>query len=313
VATSEQLVQHASKLRVRLVYGGLCLIWGTTWLAIRVLVQEVPPLRAAAIRFVIGAFVLAPLVLWRRPALPHSRREWRALFILGITAQAMQFGLLFWAEQFVSSSMTAVIFSATPLTVALLTPWLTGKSVPRGAILSLLVAMGGIAYLFQIDLRATPQTFTGGLLILGAVLSSAFTSVFAKKEVSGVDPSLATGVQLMVGAAILSTLSAAVESGKSSEWTTRSIGALLFLAVFGSAIAYAGYYWLLRHVPAYKASTIALVVPFIAILEGALILREMITLHMFTASVVVLGAVAVALFARSDEPAELRLSGPRAP
>jgi drug/metabolite transporter (DMT)-like permease len=299
------------KVRVRLAYATLCLIWGTTWLAIRVLVQEVPPLRAAAIRFVLGVLILTPLLLWRRPAMPKTNREWRALAILGVTIQALQFGFLFWAEQFVSSSMTAVIFSATPLTVALLTPWMTGKSVPRAALMSLLVAMGGIAYLFQIDLIATPQTFLGGLLVLGAVLSSAFSSVFAKRETVGIDPAIATVVQLVIGAVLLFALSAIVEAGKPSNWTAQSVGALVFLSVFGSAVAFVVYFWLLKHIPAYKASTIALVVPFIAILEGAFILRELITLHMFIASVVVLGAVGVALFAQSDKPAELKLSSPR--
>jgi drug/metabolite transporter (DMT)-like permease len=292
--------------RVRLAYLTLCAIWGSTWLAIRVLVQEVPPLRSAAIRFIVGALVLAPLLLWRRPALPRTNREWRALLVLGVTAQALQFGLLFWAEQFVTSSMTAVLYSAGPLTVALLTPWMTGKSVPRNAIISLLVAVGGIAFLFHVDLRATPQTMIGGLLILGAVLSSSYSSVFAKRETTTIDPAIATLGQLLVGSALLFTVSAFVEADKPSHWTTQSIAALLFLSVFGSAVAFVLYYWMLRYMPAYKASTIALVVPFVAILEGSLLLQELITIQMLIASVVVLGAVAFTLRAQAETPVSLR-------
>jgi len=295
--------------KVRLVFGLLCLIWGTTWMAIRVLVHDVPPLRAAALRFVIGVAVLGPLIWMRRPAIPHKPGEWRVIVLLGLTIQALPFGLLFWAEQYVTSAMTAVLYSSAPLIVALLTPWMTGRSVPRAALYSLLVAIGGIAFLFQVDLRATPQTLAGGLMIMVAVLSSAFSVVLAKRELAGVDTAVSTIVQLFIGAGLLFAASAVIESTRSSDWSRSSVLALIFLGVFGSAVAFVSYYWLLNHIPAYKASTINLVVPFVSMLEGSLILRELITLPMFIASVVVLGAVAFALLAPPDHPTELRLSG----
>jgi drug/metabolite transporter (DMT)-like permease len=295
--------------KVRLVFGLLCLIWGTTWMAIRVLVHEVPPLRAAALRFVIGVAVLGPLIWIRRAAMPRKRGEWRVIVLLGLTIQALPFGLLFWAEQYVTSAMTAVLYSSAPLIVALLTPWMTGRSVPRAALYSLLVAIGGIAFLFQVDLRATPQTLAGGLMIMVAVLSSAFSVVLAKRELAGVDPAISTIVQLLIGAGLLFAASAVIESTRSSDWSRSSVLALIFLGVFGSAVAFVSYYWLLNHIPAYKASTINLVVPFVSMLEASLILRELITLPMFVASVVVLGAVAFALLAPPDHPTELRLSG----
>jgi drug/metabolite transporter (DMT)-like permease len=299
--------------RVRMAYVTLCAIWGSTWLAIRVLVQEVPPLRGAAIRFVVGSLVLTPLLLWRRPALPKTKREWWALLVLGVTAQALQFGLLFWAEQYVTSSMTAVLYSTAPLTVALLTPWMTGKSVPRAAISSLLVAVGGIAFLFQVELRATPQTLIGGLLVLGAVLSSSYSSVFAKRETTAIDPAIATVGQLLVGSVLLFAVSGIAEGDTPSQWSTQSVAALLFLSVFGSAVAFVLWYWILRYMPAYKASTIALVVPFVAILEGSIFLQELITLHMLVASIVVLGAVALTLRAQAETPVSLVAARPQAP
>jgi drug/metabolite transporter (DMT)-like permease len=184
---------------------------------------------------------------------------------------------------------------------------MTGKVVPRTAVYSLLVASGGIAYLFQVDLLATASTLVGGLMILGAVFSSAFSVVYAKRETMGVDPAVSTTLQLSIGSLLLFAASWMFERDQTSNWTMPALLALIFLSVFGSAVAFVSYYWLLRHIPAYKASTISLVVPFVAILEGSLLLREVITLHMFTASVVVLGAVALTLRAESDEPTELKL------
>lgn len=285
----------------------LCAIWGSTWLAIRVVVRDFPPFRAAALRFVIGAVLLFLLAMVQRAPLPANRREWSAIAILSVTMMALPYGLIFWAEQHITSSMTAVLYSSLPLTVALITPAMTGRPVPRAAIYSMLVAIGGIALLFQVDLRASVNTFLGGTAVLIAVLSSAFSSIFAKKNTSNVHPVVATGLQLIIGSAFLGIVSILMESQQPSVWTRSSLAALIFLATFGSAVAFAVFYWLLRHMHAYQLSTINLITPFVAIAEGALILHEFITGMMLLAAVVVLGAVGFVFKAESDEPSQLNL------
>ena len=286
----------------------LCAIWGSTWMAIKIVVHDVPPFRAAAARFLIAAALLALVAVAQKAPWPRSLRDWRAVLVLSITMMALPYGLIFWAEQHVSSSITAVLYSSTPLVAALLTPWMTGRSVPRAAVYSLLVAVGGIAILFQVDLLASPDMLLGGLAVLVGVVSSSWSTVYAKKEAHEVDPIVSTGVQLFVGGSVLALLSLGVERGQPSDWRTSSVLALLFLAIFGSAIAFVFYYWLLRHLDAYKASAVNLIVPFVAIVEGALILHEMVTPMMLLSAVVVLGSVAVALKAQSDEHSQLNLS-----
>ncbi len=114
-----------------LAFATLCLIWGSTWMAIRVLVHDVPPLRAAAIRFVLADFFLIVIVLAKKLRWPQTRQQWRALIVLGITFIGLPYGLLFWAERRITSSLTAVIYSAAPLVVALFTPLMTHQRVPR--------------------------------------------------------------------------------------------------------------------------------------------------------------------------------------
>src|SRR5260370_3432730 len=134
---------HATSFLTRgqlLGYIILCLIWGSTWLAIRILVRDVPPLEAAAIRFLIGAMLLLGMAFLQKRKWPQDARQWNALFVLGFTIMAIPSGLLFWAEQYVKSSMTAILFSASPLVLALLTPLLTHRKVPRTAVLAMAVA-----------------------------------------------------------------------------------------------------------------------------------------------------------------------------
>lgn len=277
-------------------------------MAIRVVVRDIPPLRAAAIRFVIASVILLAVAFAQKASLPAGRREWWATFVLSITMMAFPYGLLFWAEQHITSSITAVLFSSLPLMVALLTPAMTGKPVPRAAIYSMLVAAGGIAILFQVDLRATLKTLLGGTAVLIAVFSNAYSYLYAKRETLAVHPVVGTGLQLIIGSAFLGIASLVLESGQPTHWTRSAIASLIFLATFGSAIAFAVFYWLLRHMPAYKLSSLNLVVPFVAIAEGALILHEAITPMALLASVFVLGAVGFVLRAENDELAQLNLS-----
>src|SRR5579864_9417858 len=127
-----------------LAYVGICLIWGSTWGAIRLLVLDVPPFRAAAIRFLLAAGILFGIVFSRNRKFRISRRQWFALITLGFTMMGLPYGLLFWAEYRITSSVTAVLFSSSPLVVALLTPVMTHSRVPRRAVFAMLIALGGI-------------------------------------------------------------------------------------------------------------------------------------------------------------------------
>lgn len=291
-----------------LAFAALCAIWGSTWLAIRIVVRDVPPLRAAASRFLVAALLLGVVIFGRSLRWPENAGQWRALAILSVTMMALPYGLIFWAEQHISSSVTAVLYSALPLATSLLTPVMTQRRVPRAAVYASLVAVGGIAILFDVgNLQASADTFLGGVMVLVAVVSSAGSAIYAKKETGKIQPVVSTALQLFGGACVLGLLSLIFERHAASTWTPSAVIALLFLSTFGSAIAFAIYYWLLRYMDAYKIATVNLVVPFVAILEGSLVIHEMVTGMMVVAAAIVLGAVGFVLKAESDEPSQLNL------
>lgn len=279
----------------------LCCIWGSTWMAIRVLVRDVPPLWGAGLRFAIAAVMLMVWVGARRLPLPATPRQWRANLVLGLTMMAAPYGLLFWAEQHITSSMTAVMFACLPLFVAFFTPLMSEHSVPSRALVSMFVGATGLGILFYRDLSATPETIFGGLAVIAAVISSSWSSLYAKKENAGMHPVVSTTLQLTIGAALLFLASGVMEAGRESRWTGTAWASLWFLAVVGSGVAFAVYYWLLKRMRPYQLSTISLVVPIVAMSEGALLLREPIPLTMIFAAVVVLGAVVTVLRAEAAE------------
>jgi drug/metabolite transporter (DMT)-like permease len=273
-----------------------------------VLVLEVPPLRAAAVRFSLAAIVLMAIALARRGKVPVTAKHWRAAIILGFTMMAVPYGLLFWAEYRISSSMTAVLYSSCPLFVALFTPLMTKSHVPRQAVFAMLIAMGGIAALFYTELSSSPSLLAGGAAIMVAVLISSWSSVFAKRELNGLDPLVGTAIQFAVSSAVLFLGSVTLEKNIPSHWSASSIGALLFLALFGSVIAFSLYYWLLGSMHAYQLSTTNLIVPLVAMAEGGLLLREAVSLWMLLAAVLVLVAVVAVLKAQAEEEIPIALA-----
>lgn len=293
-----------------LAYAALCAIWGSTWLAIRVLVHDVPPLWGAAVRFAVAAIPMLVWMAFRRPPLPRTRAAWKANLVLAVTLMTIPYGLLFWGEQHVTSSMTALLYSCMPLVVSLLTPFMIGRSVPRRAVQSMVVAVGGLAVLFYRGLAATPETLLGGLAVLAAMTFSGWSLIYARREIAGHDPVVSTGVQLVVGGHLLFLGSLLWEGNRASNWTGTAVLAILFLAIFGSAAAFALYFWLLRHMEPYQLSTIALVVPIIAIVEGWVFLGESIPPLMLLAAAVVLGAVASVLRVEEEQLQELVLEEP---
>ncbi len=292
---------NASFSRAQLLgYVSLCLIWGSTWLAIRIVVHDVPPLRAAALRFLFAGAALLVIAFLQKRRWPSGPAQWNTIFVLSFTIMALPYGLLFWAEQHVTSSMTAVLYSAMPLAVALLTPAMTQHKVPRRAVYAMVVAFGGLLTLFYADLSTSRRALLGGIAVLGSMVLSSWSVVYAKQRLREVDSVVATGLQLLLGSAALLWGTWVLEAHRHAVWTNQALVAMAFLTIFGSAAAFVIYFWLLKKLQPYQLSTISLIVPLIALLEG-LLAGERIPLLMLVAVMVVLASVRSVLRAEVEK------------
>ena len=283
-------------------YISLCLIWGSTWLAIRVVVRFIPPLEAAALRFMAAGALLLFVALLQKRAWPRGASQWNALLVLSVSIMAVPYGLLFWAEQHVISSMSALLYSAMPLTVSLFTAGMMRRKVPRGAVLAMLVAFGGLCTLLY-DLRVNRMALIGAVAVLVAMAMSSWSVVYAKQRLHDVDAVVSTGLQLLLGSVVLLWGTWALEAHRHAVWTSTSILAMAFLTIFGSAAAFVIYYWLLKQLLPYQLSTISLIIPLVALVVG-LLDGERLTLMMVVAIVVVLGSVRSVLRAEQEKEPE---------
>ena len=267
-----------------------------------------PPIRGAAFRFAVASVILSVLIAWKRLPLPN-RRELRDLLVLSVTMMALPYGLLFWAERSIASSTTAVLFSSLPLATAALTPWMTGVGVPRRTVFAIVVAFGALPGVFSGVLRASPQQIPGMLAVLAAVLCGAWASLFAKQRISGVHPVVGVGVQFACAAVLLFAVGAVAERSKPAIWTGPAIWSMCFLVLCGSVIAFSLYYWLLRHMEATQLATVQLVVPVIAIAEGALLGKERVPVTVMAAAACILACVFVVITTDQKEDAFVSIAG----
>ena len=186
------------KSRVILAMLTLCAVWGSTWMAIRVLVTAAPPMRSASLRFLLASALLVPVIGGMRLAWPAGR-ELRSVLLLSFSMIAVPSALTFWAEQRLSSGLTALIFGAMPLLTAVLTPWMAGRSVPRAAWQAMIIGLGGLGFVMSGAISTSLWQAVGAFAVLCAVTLYAWSSVYAKQTLKHVHPFLSTSIQFFFG------------------------------------------------------------------------------------------------------------------
>ena len=284
----------------------MSIVWGSTWMAIRVLVIAVPPMHSAALRFLLAAVILLPFIQFKKLPWPTGHGL-RATLLLSLTMIAVPSALTFWSEQRLSSGLTALIFGAMPLMTAVLTPIMAGRSVPRTAWQAMIVGLGGMGLVLSGAISTSLWQVVGALAVMAAVALYAGSSVYAKEELQGVHPFVSTAIQFFLGGIWLAIGSLIFERGRTSTWSMQAIVALVFLSVFASALSFTLYYWLLHHIEAYQLTSLQLVVPIIAVGEGAFFMREPVPWTMIAGAAVVLGSVVFVMRAKASDEKEIAL------
>jgi drug/metabolite transporter (DMT)-like permease len=210
------------------------------------------------------------------------------------------------AEQYISSSLTAVLFGSFPIFVALLSHWLLPSDKLRGyAWPGMALGLAGVAVISWHSLELSGDLFRGSLLAVLASLASATGVVFHKKHAVKVDIVVAATIQMTLGCTVLLCGALLTESFADLIWTPQSIGSILYLAVFGTVIAFLGYYWLMTHINVVSAAMIAFVTPLVATLIGVAFFAESFTLPMAAGAAMILTSVALVSWSRRPQAAVL--------
>jgi drug/metabolite transporter (DMT)-like permease len=270
-------------------------VWGSTYLAIRYMVQTLPPLFGAGVRFVLVGAILLPILAWRRGpgVLRPTKAELLSCGFVGLMLPGAN-AVISVAEQKVASGVAALLVASVPLWVVLLRR-LFGEAVSRRSIGAVLVGFAGVALLAKPQGQATVLAL---LSCVGGALMWAFGS-FASPRISlPRDPFVSTAWQSLLGG--LAALLAALVAGEFGDihparWSTDSILGLAYLVTFGSLLAFTAYAWLLQNAPVSKVSTYAYVNPVIAVFLGWLFLSEPISAITVVGAGIIVASVALVL------------------
>lgn len=273
----------------------LCIVWGSTYLAIRVGVAEFPPALFAGIRFVIAGSLLLTVALLLGRRLPARRRDWVTNGIVGVLLLFCGNGLVVWAEQFTPSGVAAIIVVTVTLWLALFDAVMPGsRTRPTWRqVVGLLAGFGGTLLLVDADLGALRRTdWRGPLALTSAAAAWALGSVFSSRRPSEASAEINSALQMLAGGLALAVLGLVLGEAGRLHWAPRGVGALAYLIVFGSLVGYSSYVYVLRHMTPTVAGTYSYVNTVVAVLLGWLILGEHITGRTIGAMVIVLGSVA---------------------
>jgi drug/metabolite transporter (DMT)-like permease len=289
---------HRPTWKTLLAFAIIYFVWGSTFLAIRVGVREVPPFLLAAIRFLIAGLVLYGWMNARGERSP-TRRQWLSASLLAFLIFVLDYGLLFWAEQRVPSGIAAVMMATIPVFMAFSEIiFLRTQKLTARLALALLVGIGGVAVLMSrsLNLGSTPIDRTGAMALIIAAVSWSTASVLTRKLPLPPSKVMSSGAQMLTGGVLLALTAGALGEFRGFHPQSVSVGAwlaLLYLIVAGSIIGFTAYVWLIHHESPTKVGTYAYVNPVVAVLVGYFLGGEDLGLRTILGTLLILISVVV--------------------
>jgi drug/metabolite transporter (DMT)-like permease len=299
-----------------LAFATIYLVWGSTFLAIRVGVHEVPPFLLAALRFVVAGLVLFLWMLAHGEPSPN-RRQWASVFLIALLIFVLDYGLLFWAEQRVPSGIAAVMMATIPVFMALSEIlFLRTQQLTLRLSFALLVGIAGVAVLTSPSLGQLGEVGgaaidkRGAIALIFASMSWSVASALTRKLPLPDSKVMSSGAQMLAGGLLLAITSAGL--GEFHDFNPSAISAyawlaLLYLIVAGSILGFTAYVWLIHHQSPTRVGTYAYVNPVVAVILGYLLGGEALGLRVVLGAFFVLMSVIVITTTRGKSP------GPSAP
>ncbi len=281
-------------MKARVVWLILCCIWGSTWLFIKLGLADLPPLTFAGIRFLVASLILSAMILARGVRWPRTRHDWLLIAIVGFLQFTLNYGLVFWGEQYISSGLAAVLQSTFPafgLVIAHL--YLPYERMTLAKVVGVLLGVLGIVIIFSDQLSiAGHMALFGSVALVASAFFGSYSNVLVKAYATKIDPQVLAAGQMTFGFPPLLILGIATEGNPFHfHWTMRALISLAYLVVVGSVIAFGLYYWLVRHMEVTKTMLIALVTPVVAVVLGMMVLHERLNWRLFAGAACIISGI----------------------
>ena len=274
----------------------LCTIWGSTWLVIKVGYGGLGPFTVAAVRFLVAGLALAALMPLLGARWPSGRAEWALVLWVGVILFGADYGLIYWAEQFLDSSLTAILFATLPLVTAVCAHiYLPGDRLTPRKLAGTLLAFAGVSLLFGGRVRIDTASTWPMAAVLASAVCAAAAAVASKRHGAAMHPATLNAPAMLAGAAAL--FGTALVAGEPVAWPgdVATWLAVVYLALFGTVITFLIYFALLKTWSVTSLSFISVFTPLVALVLGFVVLGERPSAWTAGGTVLVLTGVTVAL------------------
>lgn len=275
----------------------ICVVWGTTYLAIRVSLETIPVALLAGFRWATAGVLMTALLRLFGERLP-PRTEWGSIAVIAFLMHVVGNGMVVWAQQHVPSGLTAVIIAMVPFWAVFVEAWLPrGERLTRQSFVGLLVGFAGIVILLwpQITVggREGRMFVAGALALQCACLAWSLATSYSKRRSLKVNPFASAALQMLFSGAAFLLIGTLLGNWQQLSFTPRTVGGILYLIVFGSMIGFSAYFYALKYLPVSTVSLYAYVNPVIAVVLGTLVLGEPFSLRIVVAAMFVFGGIAI--------------------
>jgi drug/metabolite transporter (DMT)-like permease len=286
----------SERIRIYIAFATACLVWGSTWLAIKVGLSGVPPFLGAGLRFFIASIILYVIVKARRIEIPMTSDAKKIYVVLIVLSYTIPFAFVYWAEQYIPTGLASILFAGYPFWVAICSQiMLKDELLNVFKVSGIVLGFIGLLVIFAGDVHiADSRALAAMLMIIANAIMQAYSLVLVKKIGQPISPFAFNAVSMFYSGVALIGLSFALEPHDNIVWNAASVGSILYLSTIGSVVVFVAYFWLLKRVQAVFISLISFVTPIVAIILGAIVLGEKLDPNVFVGAALVLAGLLVA-------------------
>jgi len=279
----------AERTRIIIVFVVISVIWGSTWMFIKLGLGSISPIYGVLIRFMLASGILYGMVRLKKLDFPWDRKAVFLYITLGTLSFSVPYVLVYWGEQYIGSGLASVLFCAYPFVVAVGSHYfIPSERLNAGKITGIICGFIGILVIFWSDLAEEGESIPGMLALLGSAAMQAASLVIVKRANHPIGPVSLTLGGLIFAIVILLPPALVLENISLLRFDLAGIGSIVFLGVMGTIIALVSYYWLMKRVEIVYLSLVSFVTPVIAIIFGTVILGEKLSSRVFTGGTIVL-------------------------
>ena len=268
----------------------MCLIWGSTFVALKIGLEGTPPLLGVAMRHILASGLLFLIIYIRKLPIPRDPLAYKQYLTVGLLNFSLSYSLTYTGTQYIYSNVSALLWASIPITTALaahVTLRNERLTVRKGV--GILVGFSGVALIFAgYGIGQSRNLLLGMALVMGAVLMTTWPGIYLKMHPARANPIVLNGVATGIGGLATLAGSFAWEDPASMVWSPLNIGVLIYLAIFGTVLAWVAYFYLLQRIEVVKLSFVGFIAPIIATFMGMLVLGEVLPLTVYVGAVIVL-------------------------